>query len=388
MEKNDLEMTRMSHFVGIGLVLGFLLPHTSIFLFVNPLLCLFYQCFKQNRALYKYNWIVVVPIMLTLLINLPQDVTIKSIMACFTILLYFFCFPMVTEVKIPNGYFYFILSFIVLTQLAYVLNISVLMNIMNTYYPISEEDKALLHMQSTITYENMMNFRMGGLYHNPNHCSRSLTMLLACFLVLNSEKPVRKILPFIIISFFGILLTGSRTGFFVGSTIILLFLSVDNKVSALWRYSLFAIFLIVLVLMLISGSETFRGFNVIQGFSNSANVKFDVLKYYLSTEDSVFRLLIGYLDNKKLIVAGDLMAYFDADYGNIIFCYGFVGFFAIILYFFTVFIRLDKTGRIFLILLLWMISSAILSSYRAVFLFMLLLSLVYSSCKKRSFLSK
>lgn len=379
----------MSHFVGIGLVLGFVLPHSSTaLLLVNPLLCLFYKCFKQNRCFYKYNWIVLVPLLLTLLINFPQAVSVKSIMACFSLMLYFFCFPMFGTVKIPNFYFYFILSFILLTQLAYVLNISVLVKFVNTYYPISEEDRALLHMQNTITAENMINFRLGGLYHNPNQCARSLNMLSAVFLILNSDKPVRKLLPFIIINFYAILLTGSRTGFFVGSTILLLFLFVDKKVSALWRYSLFVVSLVVFGFMLVSGSDTYRGFNVIEGFSNSANVKFNVFTYYISTEDSVFRLLLGYLDNKRLIVTGNVIDYFDGDYGNIVFCYGFIGFIAIMVYFFTIFNRMDKTGRIFFILLLWMISSAVISSYRASFLFIILLSLVYSSHKKRSSFSE
>lgn len=379
----------MSHFVGIGLVLGFLLPHTSTaFMLVNPLLCLFYKCFKQNRGFYKYNWIVLVPLFLTLLINYPQGVAIKSVMACFSLILYFFCFPVVGNVKIHNFYFYFILSFIILTQLAYVLNIPVLVEFVNTYYPISEEDKALIHLQNTITAENMMNFRLGGLYHNPNQCARSLNMLSAVFLILNSDKPIRKLLPFIIINFYGVLLTGSRTGFFVGSAILLLFLFIDKKVSAFSRYSLLTVSLVIFVFMLVSGSDTFRGFNVIKGFNNSANVKFDVFKYYISTENSVFRLLIGYLDNKRLVVTGDLMAYFDCDYGNVIFCYGFIGFIAIMVYFFTIFNRMDKTERIFFVLLLWIISSAIISSYRASFLFIILLSLVYSSRKKRSNLSE
>lgn len=379
----------MSNFVGIGLVLGFLLPHYSTaFLLVNPLLCLFYKCFKQNRGFYRYNWIVLMPLVLTLLINLPQEVNVKSIMACFSLILYFFCFPVVGNVKIPNFYFYFILSFIILTQLAYVLNVSVLVKFVDTYYPISEEDRALIHMQKTITAENMMNFRLGGLYHNPNQCARSLNMLTAVFLILNNDKPIRKLLPFIIISFYAVLLTGSRTGFFVGSAILLLFLFVDKKISAFLRYSLLAVLLVVFVFMLVSGSNMYRGFDVIQGFNNSANVKFDVFKYYISTENSMFRLLIGYLDNKRLVVTSDLMAYFDCDYGNIVFCYGFIGFIAIMVYFFTIFKRMDKTERVFFVLLLWMISSAIISSYRASFLFIILLSLVYSSNKKKSSILK
>ncbi len=384
--RDDLEVTRMSHFVGIGLVLGFLLPHSStIFLLVNPLLCVFYQLYKQNQFFYKNNWIVLAPILLTLLINIPQGVSSKAIMSCFAIVLYFFCFPMVGKVKVPNIYLYFILGFILLSQVAYAFGIGFMEDLLNTYYPLSEEDTSGLHQQNTVNADNMLDFRLGGLYHNSNDCARALCILLAGFLALNDEKPIRKLLPFVIISFYGVLLTGSRTGFAVASLVIIAYLFVDKRVSVGWRYGVTLSAILVFVYLIFVGSDSFRGFNVFD--TGSTDMKQETFRYYLSTENSIVRILLGYLDTSRYDTSGStsyVMTKFDSDYGSLIFSYGFVGFLSILFYFFTIFRKMESNGKIFFVVLLWMYSSTIVKSFRAFFVFMLLLSCVYWRHKKNN----
>ena len=390
MTSDELTDKRMSHFVGIGLTLGFLLPHTSTaLLLVNPLLCLFYQCFKQNGVYYKRNWLVLAPILLTLLINLPQGVTMKAMISCLTIMLYFACFPMVGRVKIPNFYFYFILGVVLLSQVAYAYNIGFMERVLNTYYPISEEDVAAIYAQNTVSADNILDFRLGGLFHNSNQCARYLTFLLAGFMVLNSEKPIRRLLPFILVSFYAVLLTGSRTGFVVASLVLIAYLFVDKRITAVWRTIVVVGALAVFVVMTLLGSDTFRGFNVIEGFGNSANMKMDTFAYYLSSENSVLRILLGYLDVLRYDTSGSVsyvMGSFDSDYGSIIYSYGFIGFLCILFYFFTIFRKMDNNGKAFFVLLLWMYSSTIVKSYRAFFIFMLLLSCVYGQHKKNNYI--
>lgn len=377
---------RMSHLVGIGLVLGFLLPHTSTaFLLVNPLLCLFYQCFKQNRVYYKNNWIVVIPVLLSLFINYPQGVEMKALYSCMAILLYFFCFPMVVNVKVPNIYFYFTLIFIFISQIAYAYNISFMEYLLNTYYPLSEGDVEGIYEQNAVNSDNILHFRLGGLFHNSNQCANYLTFLLAGFIVFNSEKTIRKMLPFILISFYAVLLTGSRTGFVVASLIIIAYLFVDKRISLMWRLLVVAIAVSTFMVLIWSGSNTFRGFNIEDGFSGSAMAKMNTFAYYLSSEKSVFRFLLGYMDSSRFDISNAtsyVMGKFDSDYGSIIFSYGFIGFFAILYFLFTIFKKMDRYGRLFFIVVLWMYSSTIIQSYRALFLFMLLLSCVYGQHKK------
>lgn len=380
----DKEDERMSRFVGIGLVLGFLLPHTStVFLLVNPLLCIFYQLFKQNQLFYKNNWIVLAPILLTLLVNFPQGVSSKALLSCFSILLYFSCFPMVGTVRVNNAYLYAILFFVLVSQLAYAFNISFMERILDTYYPISEEDSAGLHERKTVNSENFTNYRLGGLFHNSNQCARYLTFLLAGFLVLNCEKPIRKLLPFVIVSFYAVLLTGSRSGFVVASAVIIIYLFVDQKVSATWRFGLSFLAVLVFMYLIFIDSNSFRGFNVFD--TNSVVMKQATFRYYLSTENSILRILLGYLDTSKYASTESelyVMSSFDSDYGSIIFSYGFIGFISILVYYFTIFRKVDGNGKVFFVLLLWMYSSTIVKSFRALFVFMLLLSCVYSRHKK------
>lgn len=378
----DKEDKRLSHFVGIGLVLGFLLPHTStLFMLANPLFCLLYQFYKQNQFVYKYNWIVCVPVLMALLINMPLGVSVKSMMSGIILLLYFLCFPMVKETKVPILYFYVILSVIVLTQLAYVLKISFIIRFLDTYYPISIEDAMYYGwLRNNVTMGNIMHFRLGGLYRNPNQCSRSLTFLMASFLILNKDKRIRELLPFIIICVYGVLLTGSRTGFIIASLIIIVFLFLDNKVSVAWRYGIVLVAIAGFVFLTTVGANSFRGFDV--NDTGSSDLKIKTFLYYLSTENSFISLLFGHLDSNRFDSSVEVMRYFDADYGYIVFQYGFLGFASVLVYFFTLFLRTNKTGRIFFILMLWMITSTIVTSYRALFIFMLLLSVVYNNNKR------
>lgn len=392
MTSEELTDKRLSHFVGIGLTLGFILPHTStVFLLVNPLLCLAYQFFKQNKVYYNMNWLVLIPLLTTLLFNLPQSISTKALMSAFTVMLYFACFPIVRNVKIPNGYFFFILGFVFVSQIAYAYDITFMEVILNTVYPISEEDVTAIHMQNTVNADNILNFRLGGLFHNSNDCSRALTFLLAGFVILNREKPFRYLLPFIIISFYAVLLTGSRTGYVVSSLIIISYIFVDKRISNLWRIVAVVSAVVAFGVMTWMGSDTYRGFNVVQGFSNSADLKMATFGYYLSSENSVLRLLIGYLDVQRFDISGAtsyVMSQFDSDYGGIIFSYGFIGFVSILIYFFTIFLKLRSEGRVFFVLLLWMYSSTIVTSFRALFLFMLLLSVVYSNESKSKHLTQ
>lgn len=383
MIENDKENIIMSHLLGIGVLLSFIVPHTSTaFLMVNPLLCLLYKCFRQNRIWYKGNFIVIIPLLLTILINLPQNITVKGALGGISMLLYFFCFPLVWKCKLPNNYLFITLFIVFFSQLIYLFRIPFLVELLNQLYPINEADYGIGNMQKTISSDNLLDFRLGGLYRNPNDCARSLTMMLAAYLSLNYTKSIKQLWVFIVISFIAVLLTGSRTGFAVSSIIILVYLynskSINKSLMLFLVVSLGGIFLYLLV----NGSSQFRGVNVVQGLESSANPKLDVLRYYLSTENSMFRFLFGYLDNSRFDSHEVTMSYFDSDYGNIIFCYGFVGFFSILFFIVTIILKMNKNGRVFFVVLLWMISNSIISAYRTSFIFLLLLSTIYYQTKK------
>ena len=61
------------------------------------------------------------------------------------------------------------------------------------------------------------------------------------------------------------------------------------------------------------------------------------------------------------------------------FRFGFVGVIGILLFYWNVAKRIPKSQWFYFIILLWMISSTIVASYRALFVFMLLTSVIYSN---------
>ena len=374
----------MTHLLGIGLVISFVLPHTStLLLLVNPMLFVIYQCFRMNHGLYRYNWIVVVPILFSMIVNLPQEVKMKAVMNCSIILMYFFCFPLVGKVRIPNAYLKLTLALIVFSQIVYIFHIPRLSDLLDTLYPIAEMDvHGVNSMRRYISLSNVMNYRLGGMYRDPNICAKSLTMLLAAFIALNYGKSLKTLLPFSAVCFLAVLGTGSRTGFVVAAAIVVIFLFLDRRIPRFWRWAALVAALGGLVFILTSRMEM-RGLNVTQGFQNSANAKYLMFRDYLDHEDSLFRLLFGYMDYDRFIpTIANVIEKFDADYGYLIYCFGFVGFAAILIYFYTIFKRMDAMRYIVFVLLLWMFTSTIVMAYRSFFSFMLILSCVYNQHRK------
>lgn len=367
----------MPHIFGVSVVLAFLLPHTNLYLLmVNPLLCILLMCFRKNRLQCRYNYIVLIPLSLSILFGLSQNLELKSLQTAGTLLLYFFCFPFISNYRLPNIYIYITFLVIFISQFAYIIDVPIIANLLDTFYPISEaRSNEFTYMQEHITIDNMYRYRLGGLYRNPNNCARSLTMLLAVYVILNNKKRILKLLPFIFLNYYAILLTGSRTGILIATAILLLFIFVSMKTNKIWKWSI-VFFLLFLLIARDYTAVDLRGFNIEEG-QGGINLKFDTFVYYLNSESSLYRLLLGYVDPTKFQSKVDLIAYFDSDYGNLIFCFGFIGFISILVYFFVLLSHLSRTGQIYFVLLFWMFSSTIIMSYRAVFIFMLLLSSIY-----------
>lgn len=369
------------HLVGISILLAFLLPHTSImFLLVNPILCILLTfCFKRSRKWLPFVFVVLLPILCSLLLNI-QNASLKAFQSTFTIVLYFACFPFVGKVRVRNIYLYICLAYILISQLVYLLGIPGLTTFFDRFYPLGEEFvNRYTYMQNNITTETVFDYRLGGLYHNSNHCSRFLTMLMAFFLSVNYSKKSKNVIYFLLIVYGGILLTGSRSGFVIGSLIAYFGFFRNNKISGWARYLTWGIVILGLLYLLQTGSNL-RGLNVEGGLQGSANAKLETFLYYLQTENSLLAFLFGHLDISLFQGGiGDVMSNFDSEYGSLIFRFGFIGFASILLFYWNVAKRISKSQWFYFFVLLWIISSTIVASYRAFFIFMLLTSIVYAN---------
>ena len=371
------------HVLGITILVAFLLPHTSIiFQLINPLLCILLVVLYTQRKWNKKVLIAIVPIFFSFIFNI-SNLSPKAAFSIISLLLFFSLFPFVGKAKLSNFYIYFCLSYIVVSQFVYLLGLQALIDYFDRVYPISDDDLLRYeHVRNTITFEGILNYRLGGLYHNPNQCARSLTMLLAFYLILNqNNNNNRYVLFFTFITYVATLLTGSRTGFVI-STLILYFGLLHQKTySRSIRFLFF--FIVILGLVYVIGTGvSLRGLDVERGFHHSSNLKWDTFLYYLGNEHNIMYVLFGHGDS--LLFKGQYgvsMNNFDSEYGELIFRFGIVGFIGVYLFWWAVARRIDKGKRFFFFLLLWTISSTIVASYRAFFIFILLLSVVYANSK-------
>lgn len=378
------EHNMQEHLVGISILLAFLLPHTNtLFLLVNPLLCLLLVSrFKKSRKWQPFVFIVLVPIFLSILFNF-QNASVKAFQSTFTIFLYFACFPFVGGVRVRNNYLYICLAYIFISQIVYMLGIPGLVSFFERFYPISEEDlDHFEYIKNNITTGTMFDYRLGGLYHNANQCSKYLTILMAFFLSVNYSKYSKNVMYFVLFAYSAILLTGSRTGFVVGSLIAYFGFMRNNRVSGWIRYLAWGIALLGIIYILQSGN-TLRGLNIEDGMEDSANMKWETFLYYLQTENSLVAYLFGHLDI-SLFKGGirDVMGDFDSEYGSLTFRFGFVWLIGMLLFYWNVAKRIHKSQWFYFIILLWIISSTIVASYRAFFVFMLLTSIVYANNRR------
>lgn len=375
--------TILSHAVGISIMIAFLLPHnTPYLLLANPLIVIAFKLFNKNRFFYKNCLVVIIPILITLLINITQDISFKSIQRGLTILLYFLCFPFVGSVKVPRLYIYATFIYIFISQFYTLLDIPALTNYINTYYPMSEySEGAITYIDEHVTAENFNTYRHAGIFRNSNACAEALCMLLAFYLIYDSKEPTSLKVTIGLVMYYAIFITGSRTGFIVSSFIIMSFLLFNDKYSTSLRLPIVAGVFIAAIVFFHQNMGDFRALDIQAGLESSANSKMTTFLSYLSNENSPLKLLLGYWDSSiyRDIAEFNVMKSFDSDYGSIIFSYGFIGLISILLFFYGVYKEMSGTARLFFVLILWMATATIIKSYRMIFIFMLLLSIIYSN---------
>ena len=369
------------HFLGLAIVLAFLLPHTGIlFLLVNPLLCLLFILQSSGRRWLNIVLIPLIPIFIATILNL-EVAQMKALQSTATIMLYFACFPLVGNLRMQNGYLYFIFGIIFLSQIVYLFGLTYIGHLLDQIYPISEEDIAEIeYTRNHATFANMFDYRYGGLYHNANQCSKYITMLLAFFLINNRDEHMGKIIPFVIFAYLSVLLSGSRTGFVVATIIIYFIFFRMRKLSNNYRLLIGTLALIGFGYFIQRSVGTVRGLDIGNGMNDSVNVKWETLVFYLITEKSIIGLLFGHLDERLFEGQyGLTLSHLDTEYGYLIFNFGLIGFFSVFVFWYMVYKRMDKSSRIFMFLLLWCVTSTIVCSYRAFFAYMVLLSVIYSN---------
>lgn len=372
---------RQEFFLGLALMIGLLLPHTSTtYLLINPLLC-FYFIYTRNKGSFcREGRVPIAAIILSILVNMAGAATGKSLLTATSILLCIMAFPMVNNVKLKNIYIYMCFGLILLSQVGYMFHFGFITAIVDRLYPISWGEDFITRANEYATIDNYMDYRLGGLYRNPNHCAKYVSFLMAIYIVSNKDKTIIKQVAFLFLCYISIILTGSRTGFAIGSILILMAFMSSNKKSPALRIAV-SIGALIFILNIISSGGGGRGTKIEEGFHGSADMKWKLLMDYLTHEDSIIYYFVGHLDLSLFNPSFDVNYSFDAEYGYMIYCFGFIGLFAFVYYLYKIYCNIEKENRLFFFVTLWMLTSSIFFAYRAVFVYMLLLSIIYKGPK-------
>lgn len=388
---------RENHIIGFIFILSILLPHTGILYLVNPLLLL-YLIKKYSRhvniitpAQYIMAVIIVISIVWSTFTGI--DVTYKSMIRSLYILLILFFFPFCGNIKMPLFYIYFVVVYILLSQLCYVYNIGSIISFFDKFYPYtgdidSETTEYLLsHAQDAAgSLTQLGTIRFGGLFHNSNQCMKYISLCTIAFVMENYRQNLKSFVPFLFLVFICSILAGSRTGFMT----IILTLIVANSLKSgranLIRIISFAAIGFVCLLVLSNlFSNDFRLFQISEGFEQdgSISLKYANLKYYLGVMDSVRAHLVGNASIEDIrSFYKTPFSQFDSEWGNAIYFYGFIFFFLYTIFLVKIVTRLKGVYIASAFMLIWVVSSTILFSYRTSFAFFLLLSKYINSSKQ------
>jgi hypothetical protein len=366
---------KIESIVGIGFLLSLIIPQSNIFLFlITPLLCVFFKLYiKGNNQHLGTKYLVLFSFSITFLMYFSSVQSIKPILSFANIILVFAVFPNIGGVRIRNTLIYFALLYVLFSQIIYILNVPALSNLLNTLYPI--EDDYLVAVMENVSVQNKAFFRSGGIYRNPNDCARIITLLIAIFAVENRDGKLSEIIPFIIISLVAVFLTGSRTGLAVSILILVFgfFLNQKHRGSTIRIVFVAAIVAILLYSVLNVTDSRITDYEN----TGSIDVKYATLMNYLSQNNSLIVLLFGNLDPDSFVSTNDMVLdFFDADYGYLLYCYGIIGFLCVVVFFVSLFNRMNKGKRFVLLLLVWAVSNSLIFSYRMFFPMML----VFSRC--------
>lgn len=338
--------------------------------------------FNKIKFLF-FTWVVISTIY-NLIVQ--TDFYTDSVTKVFYILILIVFFPICGNFRISNKSIIIALFVILISQVAYIFQISFVTDLIQTYYSdnfLSSSSEILASGYSS----NFLNLRFGGIIRNPNQCGRVVTLLLAVFLINQNLKFKTLDLLFYLVFITSILLTGSRTALLITLLLtvsISIFYFARNKKKII--YLIPVIFTLALVMLLFFDIDlSFRifDFSELAGTNRVTNssigLKTDFLSDYITNTlnrqplDLVFGTLN--VDNGQNFILGYYgLDNFDSEIGYLIHSLGIVGLLLIIWFYITIYKMTGPNARLLMILLLWSISSAVLTNVRFSFLFILVLS--------------
>lgn len=380
------------HIISLAFMFGLFMPNGTLFYYITPLLILLlafrYFSFKKSfTAKYFILGLILVSFVVFVLRN-THALDIKALLRNIVLFELLLFFPFAKNVKIPNAYIYFALIYTFISQISYMIGIGPIISFFTNNYPY-EGDFYLYQSDFLMSKADEMSLtsrtlRLGGLFHNSNQCARYLNIILAVYLVENFSSTFKAKSTFLSVYFLAIVGTGSRTGFFISLLMLVYYIyikSQNKKEVTKYIYIVILSASIILFIVLINSdfTNTYRFLDYNEGLEKSVFVKFNILLNYLFENTSVISVMFGNFSND-----GVMAIQFDSEWGELIYRYGLSMIIAFVIFYTYLYRKLDSRHKLFMIVLLWVISSTLVLSYRTGFVFLLLLSKYsYNSLGKR-----
>lgn len=273
--------------------------------------------------------------------------------------------------KVNKKLIFLILLTLIVSQLAYVLNIESIKQIIDKFYPFVESQMVWTHRSiNDIDFINNFQIRAGGIYRNPNQYSKYINLLYIIFLSSYSFKKATNTI-IILLCLFTIILTGSRSG-------ILIFLVINLLYYRKFKFGKKLIYLFSIALIYISSQISLRVFSFISEFNSESGSLINRLDglNYLINNTNFYEIFIGHFYNETTInsfTQDKIM--FDGDLISSLFSFGIIGF--VLIYLFYLKIIYKNNNFIILPIFLYGITGGLLQDLG----FIILLSIIIG-CQK------
>lgn len=314
----------MKKLFNILLIGVFLLPQVNTIYALNLLLFLFILKHRHEYFLYQkftFLFFIITSLSFALALLNPDIhyyLSNKDILKPFLIVMIILLIGNYSRIEVNKKVLLFISVFLILSQFAYIFGIIGVTQLIDTIYPLNEEQIVWTHRSiSDVNELSIVNIRAGGIYRNPNQYSKYLNLLYVLVLNVRIKSYTKYLisLAFLI----SILLTGSRAGLIIFILINLLQLLTKNNSRLLFIF-------IGIVVYTISRYFTLRSFDISSGFSSGSLTKRLPNIDYILQHLNVKSLFIGNFYNEGTIsnlLSNNFM--FDSDFLSIFFSFGLMG---------------------------------------------------------------
>lgn len=362
--------------VHIFLFLAFFLPIYSWSQYLLVLIPFFLYVTVSDKKLYiGWNYIVLLCLFLSLLFNsfwlIPEN--FKSLYKVFNlcVLLSLFPFFKYNDIYIRRWFVVTMICIVIFTQIVWLLGLQPIIKLLDNIYPAT-----VSYGQIGVDLSLNIGGRYGGVFHNPNDCSRNITILTAMYFVLSGRN---KRIDFLVLFLmcFSIFLTGSRTGIIMFCATVSIYILNQESITKKQKLFILSSVLLVLALIFIYAIGENTRVKTISFNVGKSDRMFYIVEILTNTFNNPIEYAFGNLYQERQSVLGfGFSGGFDSDIGNIIYYYGLASFICLLLFIFSLY---KKTGKRFLYCLpphIVMASTGLFTSfYSAIMIFML-----YSMC--------